>query len=181
MTTNGAPQPPARVRLTPGSWVGLASIAASVVIAMFAAVERGNARFDGMNARFDGMNARFDGMNVRMDGAHQELRAQIRAVDNRVYALVYDVSYLRGYLQDAQGDRGAMRRNLDGMQRDLRVMRADVRALRTELDGTSADPDIVRGRLRGIGGDLDLMRGNIDRMREQLDVPPVRRGWERLD
>lgn len=174
MTTNGAPPPPARVQLTPASWVGLAGIAASVVIAMFAAVERGNARFDGMHARFDGMN-------VRMDGAHQELRAQTRALDNRVFALVYDVSYLRGYLQDAQGDRGAMRRDLDGVQRDLRVMRADVRALRTELDDGRADSDIVRGRLRDVGGDLDLMRGNIDRMREQLDVPPVRRGWERMD
>ena len=66
MTTNGAPPPPARVQLTPGSWVGLASIAASVVIAMFAAVERGNARFDGMHARFDGVNARFD-MRERFD------------------------------------------------------------------------------------------------------------------
>ena len=96
MTTNGAP-PPARVQLTRGSWVGIAGIAASVVIAMFAAVERSNARFSGMHTRFDGMG-------VRMDASHQELRAQIQAVDNRVYALVYDVSYLRGYLREARGD-----------------------------------------------------------------------------
>lgn len=164
MTTNGAPPPPARVQLTPGSWGGIAGIAASLAIAMFAAVERGNARFDGIS--------------VRMDGVHQELRAQIRAVDNRVYGLVSDVSYLQGYLQDARGDRGAMRGDLDVMQRDLRVVRTDLRAMRGDPGDARADPGVVRGRLRDMGGDLDLLLEDIDDMREQLDVPPVRRGWE---
>ena len=164
MTTNGAPPPPARVQLTPGSWVGIAGIAASMVVAMFAAVERGNARFDGLNAR--------------MDSAHQELRGQIRAVDDRVYALVSDVSYLRAYVQAEPGDRGAMRGDLDVMQRDLRVMWADLHAMRGDLDDVHADPGVLRGRLRDMGSDLDLMRADVDGMREQLDVPPpVRRGW----
>ncbi len=164
MTTNGAPPPPARVELTPGSWMGIAGIAATMVVAMFAAVERGNARFDGMN--------------VRMDGAHQELRAQIQAVDNRVFALVYDVSYVRAYLQAARGGDGAMRGDLDEMQRDLRVMRTDLYAVRADLGDARADPGVVRGKLRGLGGDLDLMRGDFDALRERLDVPPPRRGWE---
>ena len=163
MTTNGAP-PPARVQLTPGSWIGIAGIAASVVIAMFAAVERGNARFDGLN--------------VRMDAAHRELRAEIQAVDNRMYALVYDVSYLRAYIQAARGDRGPMQRDLDAMHQDLRVMRTDLYAVRAEFGDGRADPGVVRVKLRELGGDLDLMRGEFDAMRQQLDVPPVRRGWE---
>jgi len=163
MTTNGTP-PPARVQLTPGSWVGIAGITASMVIAMFAAAERGNARFDGLN--------------VRMDAAHQELRAQIQAVDNRVYALVYDVSYLRGYLRKARADGGAMREDLDAMHEDLRVMRTDLYAMRAEFGDGRADPGVVRGKLRDLGGALDLVRGDFDAMRERLDVPPVRRGWE---
>ena len=163
MTTKGTPSP-ARVQLTPGSWVGIAGIAASMVIAMFAAVERGNARFDGLN--------------VRMDAAHRELRAQIQAVDNRVYALVYDVSYLRAYLQTARGDGGPMQRDLDAMDQDLRIMRTDLYAMRAEFGDGRADSGVVRGKLRDLAGALDLMRGDFDAMRERLDVPPVRRGWE---
>ena len=53
MTTNETPPPPPRVQLTPGTWVGIAGIAATLMIALVAGNERIHDRIDDLETRLD--------------------------------------------------------------------------------------------------------------------------------
>ena len=126
MTTSGGQAPPARVQLTAGSWVGIVGIAATLMIAFFAASDRANDRFDRVNdrfdERFDRMNdrfdERFDRMNDRMAAGHQEIRAEIAALG----ALLADVATrLDGRMDNLAVEMGHVRGQLDVMRGQLDV------------------------------------------------------------
>ena len=115
MTTSGGQAPPARVQLTAGSWVGIVGIAATLMIALFAASDRANDRFDRVNDRFD---ERFDRMNDRMAAGHQEIRAEITALG----ALLADVATrLDGRMDNLAVEKGHVRGQLDVMRGQLDV------------------------------------------------------------
>ena len=93
MTTNRGQDPPARVQLTAGSWVGIVGIVATLTIALFAASDR---------------------LNDRMAAGHQEIRAETAALgvrladiatrlDERMDNLAVEMGHVRGQLDVMRG------------------------------------------------------------------------------
>ncbi|MDE2905413.1 MAG: hypothetical protein OXQ28_04940 [Acidobacteriota bacterium] len=144
---------PTRVQLAASAWVGMAGIAATSVLALFAMAES---------------------MNARMDVSHQEIRAQIGNVDARANSLAIDLAYTRGRLEDMRGDLDFARGQLDGMREDLGSLRGQLRAVREQLDAGRGNAGSLPRRLAALHGDIDVMRKRFDAMLGQLDVPLTR-------
>ena len=144
---------PTRVQLAASAWVGIAGIAATIVIALFAVAES---------------------INARMDPTHQEIRAQIGDVDSRVNLLATDLAYTRGQLDGMRGDLDFARGQLDGMREDLGSLQRQLGSLREQLAARRGDAGSMHERLAAMHGDIDAMRSRFDAMLGQLDMPLTR-------
>ena len=94
MTTNGAAPPPARVQLTPGTWVGIAGIAVTLLIALLAGTERVHDRIDDLDTRLDG---RIDSLAVEV----AEVRGQLGVMRGQLERLLQRAGFdAAGQAQD---------------------------------------------------------------------------------
>lgn len=144
---------PMRVQLAASAWVGMAGIAATSVLALFALAES---------------------MNARMDVSHQEIRAQIGNVDALANSLAIDLAYTRGRLEDMRGDLDFARGQLDGMREDLGSLRGQLGSLREQLDARRGNAGSLPQRLAALHDDIDAMRNRFDTMLGRLDLPAMR-------
>ena len=73
-----------RIKITAGAWIGIASLALTMVLALFAAAGWIISRIDSVEARID---TRIDGLDTRIDG-----------LDTRIDALAVEIATMRGQL-----------------------------------------------------------------------------------
>ena len=126
MTTNDMPPPPPRVQLTSGTWVGIAGIAVTLVIALLAAAERVRDRIDDLEIR---LNGRVDSLAVDV----AEMRGQLDVMREQFEAL-------RGQFEALRGQVGVMREQVGVMREQIGVMRGQFDVMRGQLD-------VMRGQL----------------------------------